>query len=458
MKYLVEPWHHQLEAIERAKDVPNFALFMEMGTGKTSTAINILRHKAEKEGRLLRTLVFAPPIVLTNWKREFRKSFFDKWAFQEGKQVPRVFITNFEALLMAPLFEAFRAWMPEVIIYDEAHKLKDHRAKRSIQARILSDLPSVKHRYILTGTPVLKDPRDLFAQFRVMDCGATFGQNFWRFQGYFCVDKNSWMRGRQGYYPKWVVREGANDEINRLIYKSAMRVKKEECLDLPPLVRQTIHCEMTDIQKKLYEEMKKNFITYIDQKAVVAELAITKALRLLQISSGYVKFDDGDAKSLENTPKQIALKELLEEITPNHKVIVWAVFKENYEQIRRICKESGLDYTEVHGEIPPETKFANVDRFNTDPNCRVFIGNPGSGGIGINLVSASYSIFYSRNFSLEQDLQAESRNHRGGSEIHERVTRIDLITTGTIDQLVMEALAAKQAVSEEVLKEWRKKL
>jgi SNF2 family DNA or RNA helicase len=217
--------------------------------------------------------------------------------------------------------------MPEVIIYDEAHKLKDHRAKRSIQARILSDLPSVKHRYILTGTPVLKDPRDLFAQFRVMDCGATFGQNFWRFQGYFCVDKNSWMRGRQGYYPKWVVREGANDEINRLIYKSAMRVKKEECLDLPPLVRQTIHCEMTDIQKKLYEEMKKNFITYIDQKAVVAELAITKALRLLQISSGYVKFDDGDAKSLENTPKQIALKELLEEITPNHKVIVWAVFK-----------------------------------------------------------------------------------------------------------------------------------
>ncbi len=387
-----------------------------------------------------------------------RKRIMDKHGFKDGKQVPKIFVSNYESLLMEKLFETYKAWQPEVIIWDESHKLKDHRAKRSQKAKILALLPSVRHRYLLTGTPVLKDPCDLFAQYLAMDGGATFGQNFWRFRNYFCVDKNIGFKGRPGYFPKFEVRQGANEEINRLIYKTAMRAKKEDCLDLPPLVRQVIQCEMDPQQRKIYEELKNNFITYIDDKAVVAELAITKALRLLQISSGYVKFEDGEARSLGITPKQVALRELLEEITPNHKVLVWAVFIENYEQVRRVCKELGLEHVEVHGQVSPKTKDEAVTRFNNDPNVRVLLGHPGSGGIGINLVAASYSIFYSRSFSLEQDLQAEARNHRGGSEIHNRVTRIDLVTKGTIDELVLESLAAKQAISEEVLKEWRKKL
>jgi SNF2 family DNA or RNA helicase len=83
----------------------------------------------------------------------------------------------------------------------------------------------------------------------------------------------------------------------------------------------------------------------------------------------------------------------------------------------------------------------------------VLIGHPGSGGIGLNLIEASYMIYYSRSFSLEHDIQSEARCYRGGSERHQSITRIDLVTPGTIDELVMKSLATKQELSDKILKE-----
>ena len=208
----------------------------------------------------------------------------------------------------------------------------------------------------------------------------------------------------------------------------------------------------------MYLQMKEDFIAYLDDKACVATLAITKALRLMEIVSGYAKLDDDSVHKIKNTPRMEALKELLEQITPNHKVLIWAVFKENYGQIRKVCDALKLKYVEVHGDIPNKDKYSAVDAFNSDPDCRVLIGHPGSGGIGINLTAASYSIWFSRSFSLSFDLQAEARNHRGGSEIHEKITRIDLVTPGTIDELVLEKLANKEELGEQLLSHLRKQL
>jgi SNF2 family DNA or RNA helicase len=477
VQYLIPPWSHQLEAIERAKRLPGFALFFEMGTGKTSTTVNILRHKFNEEKKILRTLILCPPIVIDNWRREWlahskipeerlvlltgtgreRELSLKTYGFEgDGRKVGRIFITNYETLLMPAVFRALQAWGPEALVCDESHKCKDQKAKRTKLTIELAD--QARYKYILTGTPILNSLLDIFSQFRILDGGKTFGKNFFFFRAEYFYDKNAGFKGKQTYFPDWKVKQGSVEKVNSLIYYQGMRVKKSECLDLPPLVKQTIFCAMTPEQAKAYAEMKRDFITYLDGKACVAELAITKALRLLQIVSGYMKLETGEEKRLQATPKQAALKELLETLAPDHKILVWAVFKENYAQIRAVCEELGLEYVEVHGEITPQAKLKAVDRFNTDPACRVFIGHPGSGGIGINLVSASYSIFYSRSFSLEQDLQAEARNYRGGSEIHERITRIDLVTKGTIDELVVERLAAKQTISEEVLKEWKSRI
>jgi SNF2 family DNA or RNA helicase len=298
---------------------------------------------------------------------------------------------------------------------------------------------------------------DLFTQFRILDLGETFGTNFFMFRAKYFWDKNAGMP-KQKYFPDWRIREGALEAINQKIKRYSMRVKKSECLDLPPLVRKILQIELSDTQRKHYKEMKKGFLTMINEKACTAELALTKGLRLQQIASGYIKTEDGSEIEIEDNPREDALFELLEELTPNHKVLVWACFRANYKQIRRVCEKLNIKYVEVHGEIGDTDKFKNVDDFNQDPSIRVLIGHPGSGGIGINLVSASYAIFFTRSFNLEHDLQAESRNHRGGSEIHSKITRIDLVAKDTIDELIQESLARKEAISEKVLRDVANKI
>lgn len=473
LDYLVPPWNHQLETIEKAKTLPSFALLFEVGAGKTSTAINCLRYKYLTENRLLRTLVLGPPIIIQNWRREFYKhsKLGPEVVCLEGTGKQRlslikkhensnkIFITNYESLLMKDVYEALLKWKPEAIIFDESHKLKSTKAKRTKAATKLADM--AKYRYILTGTPILNTPMDIFSQFRILDGGEAFDKNFFVFRAKYFMDKNALMP-RDRYFPNWVIRPGALDEINKKIKPVSMVVKKADCLDLPPLVRKEVFVELSKEQNRLYQEMKKDLITYVGDKACVANLAITKALRLQQIVSGFVtvKEDGEDPKNLtlKDNPRAIALKDLLEEITPSAKVLIWAVFKENYLTIKKVCESLGLDYVEVHGEVAASQRQKAVDRFTKEPNCKVFLGHPQSAGIGINLVEASYSIFYSRTFSLEHDIQAEGRNFRGGSEMHEKITRIDLIAKDTIDELISEKLAMKMDVSDKVLHEIIQKL
>lgn len=483
MKFKIKPWAHQLEALARAEPVNSYGLFFEMGTGKTGTAIHIFRQKCLKAGVLLRTLIFCPPVVIENWKKEFalhsdirdviclqgpgakRLQIFEKHAYSEGCSFsagePRgtIFVTNYEALRMEKLFQAFLDWEPEMLICDESHKLKDPSSKRTkLMAQLANGekdvRPGVKHRLILTGTPVLNSPMDIFGQFLVMDGGEVFGKNQFLFRAKYFYDANAHFKQKPTYFPDWQIKPNSLAEMNALIATRSMAVKKSACLDLPPLVKQRIFVDLNPEQDRMYQEMKKDFIAYLGDKACVATLALTKALRLLQIASGYVQFEDGSKKSMQ-TPKMEALSELLETLTINNKVLVWAVFRENYVQIRQVCENLGIKYVEVHGDIAGTKKMDNVELFNTDPTIRVFLGHPGSGGIGINLVSASYSIFYSRNFSLEYDLQAEARNYRGGSEIHTKVTRIDLVAKDTIDELVLESLSNKQTIGEQMLREWK---
>lgn len=440
-------------------------------SGKSLTAVNILRWKYAVNERLLRTLIIGPPIVLENWVNEIklnsnisekditvlygpgkeRIELLLEKGFNEDGAKGHIFITNYEALTVMPdLYDLLIKWNPEAIVWDEGHKLKSMQSARTKKAIKISDL--ARYRYLLTGTPVLNSPMDLFAQFRVLDKGETFGTNFFVFRAKYFYDKNAGMP-KSKYFPDWRIKPDSLDLINARIKRVSARVKKEDCLDLPPLVKKTILVEMGKEQRTHYNLMKKAFITYLNDKACVAELALTKGLRLQQIASGYLKLDDGSEVEIKDNPRQEALRDLLEELTPTHKVLVWACFKQNYAQIRKVCDELKIKYVEVHGDVAGSSRFESVRSFNEDQDVRVFIGHPGSGGIGINLVAASYSIFYSRSFSLEHDLQAESRNHRGGSGIHEKITRIDLVAKDSIDSLIAERLALKESISERVLRD-----
>lgn len=466
---MTEMWAHQCLGVEHAVAAGSFAFLWEVGTGKTRAAIEVLRRRAPA-----RILILSPLITLTNWAREinryapeltphvlYKSGAYRLGQFLRGVSDPAaVFITNYEGLLMDPLFEALVDWRPQILVCDEIHRCKTKRAKRTLRAVKLAK--TAKYRLGLTGTCITNSPLDVFSQWLIVDGGEAFGDNEVAFRYNFFYDRNAARKGGGHYFPDWVPKPGAFDQISHLLAKRSMRIKKVECLDLPDLVRKEVMIDLAPEQKRLYEEMKKDFIAVVNStEVVVAQLAMTKALRLMQIASGFAAAqsigEDGIASTrtirLAENPRAAALKDLLEDLTPEHKVIVWAVFKENYDAIRAACAMLGIEAVEVHGDISAKKKQQAVDRFNTDPTCRVLFGHPRSGGIGINLTAASYSIFYSRGFSLEDDIQAESRNHRAGSEIHAKITRIDLVARGTIDEEVTKRLAMKLAISDAVLRE-----
>ena len=465
MQFLVPPWQHQLETIRECVDRNYYGLFFDPGTGKTATVINILRTKYTKHQRLMRTLILTPRIVVPNWKREFSvhsRVPSEKVTCLTGSQKNRVklvkkvggsghvFITNYEAMLMKDLHGLLKDWGIECLVLDESHKIKDYKAKRTKAVIDLSK--TARYAYLLSGTPVLNNLMDLFTQYLCMDGGATFGTNFFSFRAKYFFDKNAAMP-RNKYFPNWQIDRKKVAAIQGKLNATSKRILKKDCMDLPPLIRKRIEVEMSPEQKKHYKEMETAFITYLNDRACVAELAITKALRLQQIASGFLKLvDEGEDSDnvvwFPESPRIEALRELLSEHSPNHKLIVWAVFKQNYAMIRKVCEELGLKYVEVHGEIPDKDKDANVEKFNNDDDVRVFIGHPLSGGIGINLVASDISIFYSRNFSLEQDLQAEARNYRGGSERHPCVTRYDLTAVGTLDEKILEVVEQKSKLGD----------
>lgn len=464
-------WAHQEEAIQTAKSLDYFALLFQPGCGKTATTISILRDKYNEHKQLLPTLILCPPVVIQNWREEISMwskvkpeaviplKGSQKDRLKLIREAPRnsVLVTNYESLQMDELFaELLKFVEGGCLVLDEAHRVKDIKAKRTKRSFDLSD--KARFRYLLTGTPILNDMMDIFAQWRVLDRGAAFGKNFFTFRAKFFEDKNRFMP-KASYFPNWQPKAGADAEIKRLMQPFSMYVDKSSCLSLPPLVKKRIYVEMGSEQARMYKQMKNDLIATMETsqgtKMSIAELAITKALRLQQIVSGHLRVenDDGSVSTLtiKDNPRREALKEILSGIVPSGKAIVWAVFKENYNDIRSVCIELGVEFAELHGDI--KDRDAEITRFRKDEKCRVMIGHPGAGGIGVNLVEAGYSIFYSRSFSLEYDIQAEARNYRGGSERHESVTRIDLVCTGTIDELVLKSLENKTAVSDKILKE-----
>lgn len=462
MEYKIKPWQHQLTAIDRAKSLDEFALFLDMGTGKTSTAINIIRHKMMSEKKKLRTLIICPVVVCENWKREFKahskihgvtvlsgsqKQRIEK--FESARKLEsHVFITNYEAMHMENLYIEIMKWRPEILVCDEAHRVKNPAAKTTKKIINISDF--TKYRYILTGTPILNSPMDIWGQFRVLDKGESFGNNFFVFRNRWFYDKNAGMPTHK-YFPDWRPQPGLDKAFNELIYKKAMRVTKLECMDLPPLLKQKVYVPMSKKQEKIYRDMEADFIAFLEGKAITASMALTKALRLQQIVSGFVKTVEDKETPFEDNPRLKALGELLEDLAPAHKVIVWANFKQNYRDIKDLCTNLSLGYSEIHGEVSAKDRQMNVDRFQNDPSCRIMIANQSAGGEGVNLTAASYCIFYSRDFSLKNDLQAEARNYRGGSEVHEKITRIDLVCKDTIDEHILDCLAKKIDIGENIL-------
>jgi len=146
--------------------------------------------------------------------------------------------------------------------------------------------------------------------------------------------------------------------------------------------------------------------------------------------------------------KKEHLEETVKDLTPN-KVIVWAFFRNDIKRIRERMEKYGC--VTVFGGTSAQEREHAVKAFQNDPNCRVFIGQQRACGLGITLTAANYAIYYSKGFSSEDRQQSEDRCHRAGSERHSKITYIDLVCKGTIDEYILEALKNKKDLAEGIL-------
>lgn len=480
-KFKLNPYPHQLHAMKMAREFNDVGLFHEMGTGKTGSAINMLRQEYAKQGRLMRTLIISPLVTLYNWQEEFGihsyinkkdinvltgssknkiKTFIAKAMDPATKEMNRsgIFITNYESCISKNLNDHLLEWQPEIIILDEAHYIKNPKAKRSKSIIKLGDL--AKRRFILTGTPILNNVLDIFNLYRFLDKGETFGKNYYVFVNKYMEDENAAWAGQKGHFQKLAARTETFAELTDKIYTKGHRVLKKDVIkDLPPLVTTTRLVELGPEQRRYYKEMERDFITFVEDKerageapAVVAQLAVTKALRLQQICAGYVSTEDGVEIEIEDNPRKTETQHLLQEIVlqGKHQVILWCSFRNNYKTLGRLCEQMGISHTFLTGDMNLHQKRTAMEEFNAGEKS-VIIANRRAGGIGVNLIAAAYSIVYSRNFSLSEELQSEARNHRGGSQIHESIFKINLAARGTIDEKVLEALSNKHDISKQII-------
>lgn len=470
LEYKIPPYKWQKELFEMSMRHTDLAVLADMGTGKSGATVNVLRGQYTLSKRVKKTLIISPLVTLYNWKNEFNihstvpqnrihvlsgsskqklKTFFS--AIENNPC--QIIVMNYESILSDDIYKAMMAWAPEILVLDEAHYVKNHKAKRSKLIHTIAEKAS--NRYLLTGTPIANKITDIFMLFKILDGGETFGTNFYAFQRKYMYDENQAWSHSQKYFPKWVPIPNMLDELQERIYRKGIRVMKKDCMDLPPRIQEVYPVALSPKQRKAYDEMERDYLTYVEDaraKGVsVATTALTKALRLQQIVTGFVTDDEGKIIEFEDCPRLDALEELVLSLQENHKVIIWCSFVNNYKRIGEMLKRHKVNHVFITGDESLEEKETNMQVFNTDPDCRVSVCNRRAAGIGVNLVSADYSITYSRNYSLTEELQSQDRNYRGGSQIHEKITKIDLCALDTVDEIVTEALINKQDIATKVI-------
>ena len=239
-------------------------------------------------------------------------------------------------------------------------------------------------------------------------------------------------------------------ELSDTLKPFSYRVLKEDCLDLPPKNFTKRHIVLTNDQRKIYEQMKKEAIATLNGKVTSTMTVLTQLMRLHQITCGHFTADDGSTQLIPNN-RITELMNVLEET--EGKAIIWANYQRDVTQIiKAISDEYGpgsvVDY---YGLTPQEERQENIKRFQNGDDCRFIVGTTQTGGYGITLTKANTVVYYSNGYDLEKRLQSEDRAHRIGQ--NKTVTYVDLICEDTVDEKIVKALRDKINIASEVLGE-----
>jgi len=475
-RFKTKPYDHQIKALEKSWAQKTYALFMEMGTGKSKVLVDNIAMLYDR-GAIRGALIVAPKGVYKNWDQiEFpvhmpehveytkvlwepnltKKKQYELDTLFDDKGDLKILIMNVEAFSTNKGLDFAHSFLNifvgrALIGIDESTTIKNPTAKRTKNILKIGNL--AKYRRILTGSPVTKSPLDLYSQCKFLDPFHLNQQSYYSFRTRYAnmIERNFGGRRVQlvGSYRNL-------GELTTLLDKFSYRVLKEECLDLPEKVFTKRYVQLTAEQKKVYAQLKRDALALLDDKMMSTMNVITQMMRLHQVTCGHFKADDDSVTLLDNN-RVDTLLDLLEET--DGKVIIWANYRQDIKNIvDTLKKRHGDDSTvEYHGGVDPTLRQENIALFQEKNSpTRYFVGNTQTGGYGITLTAANTVVYYSNNYDLEKRLQSEDRAHRIGQT--GSVTYVDLIAEETIDEKIVKALRKKIDIANEImgeeLKDW----
>jgi SNF2 family DNA or RNA helicase len=469
-KFKTKPYEHQLDALKDSWNKEVFAYFMEMGTGKSKVLLDNAAMLYDK-GEINALLLIAPKGVYKNWydseipthlpdhidkkivlwktsDKSIKQQKILNTLFQPGADL-RILIMNVESFSSGdgPAFAyKFLAAHPKsMVAIDEATTIKTPTTNRTKNIIALREI--CKYRRILTGSPVTKSPLDLFSQCQFLDPWLLGHESFWTFKARHAVTKKIQVNGRQ---VEIVVGYRNLGELSDKIKSFSKRILKEDCLDLPAKSYVKHYVELTKEQKKVYDQMKKEAIAFLDGKMQSSATVMTQLMRLHQITCGHFTADDGSIKDLPCS-RLAELMDILEKI--EGKTIIWSHYTHDVKRIiAEIKKVYGEDsVVDYYGATDTDSRSVNIKKFQTDDKCRFFVGTTHTGGYGITLTAGSNMIYFSNGYDLEKRQQSEARIDRIGQT--KKMTYIDIMAQDTIDERIVKALRNKVDIANKIMDE-----
>jgi len=467
-KFKLKPYKHQLTALEKSWNKETYAYFMEMGTGKTKVLIDNMSMLYDK-GKVNGALIIAPKGVVKTWYEQELPTHLPNhienvtvlWQSNITKKQQEkletlyeigtalhILIMNVEALSTKKGVDFAAKFLNShstLMAIDESTTIKTPSARRTKNIIKLGRMS--KYRRIMTGSPVTKNPLDLYTQCEFLDPWILDFTSYYAFRNRYAEMKTLHLSGRSIQ----VVHKFQNlNELSETLKNFSYRVLKEDCLDLPDKVFVKRHIALTSDQRKVYEEMKKQAIAHMNGKVASTLTVLTQLMRLQQITCGHFVADDGTTQGVSSN----RLKELMDVLEETEgKAIIWAHWQRDVNSIiQEVNKVYGpgsiVDY---YGVTPQEERQPNIKKFQDEPKCRFMVGTPSTGGYGITLTAANTVIYYSNGYDLEKRLQSEDRAHRIGQK--KPVTYVDLIAEDTVDEKIVQSLRKKINIASQVLGE-----
>ncbi len=430
MKLLTELQPHQFAAVEKLNKIKIGALYMEMGTGKTRTAIELIYRRLMAD-KIDHVLWLCPCSVKSEIEAEIHKHV-------EG-DLP-VTIAGIESLsssirLNVELLNLVQSKKVYLIV-DESNLVKNHRAKRTCNIQRLAD--NCKYKLILNGTPLSKCEKDLFAQWQILDWRVLGYRSFWSFAANH-LEYDERISGK--------INRCLNvDYLVKKIAPYTYQVKKSECLTLPEKSYRSKYFWLTDSQEKHYGEVKDAFLMQLDEFDSTTVYRLFTALQHVlsgnRVISKYTQSIKVEPffKSPYNNPRIQKLLQIVE--STDEKIIIWCKFTHEIEDIEKVLTDIyGIDsVVTFFGEVKKKQRVENIEKFKD--SARFFLANKTCAGYGLNLQFCSYEVFYSNDWNFATRAQAEDRAHRIGQKNNVHI--LDICASQTLDERILSCLWKKE--------------